>query len=279
MAEQMSLEVFDPLKAAITELQEKDKAQVFDHTTEEGEKNLRSWVHRVRGCKGDIEKVRKATKADALAFGRKVDEIARELTIVPEKIIATRMKPLDEIEAKKRAAAEAKIEAERVAAEKAEAERLADLERREAETAKKEAELQAKEDAIKAEQEEKKRAEREKQIAIDAAEKERKDAERIAANRAKVAEQEKAEAIEAEKEKARQAERDRVAKAGLEIAEQTRLAEKERKRVENVKHRKEVEQGVIDAIVIMLGSESDSDAQEIVDAIVSGEIPNVEIIY
>ena len=119
--ESMTLTVFDPLAAMVAEIVKKDDAQNFDHTTEEGEIALRSWVHKIRGGKGDIEKTRKIVKADALTFGRKVDAYAKELTAPLDKIIAKDMKPLNEIEAKKRADAEAMVEAEREAAEKAEA--------------------------------------------------------------------------------------------------------------------------------------------------------------
>ena len=289
MTEQMSLEVFNPLKAAITELQQKDESQEFDHTTEPGEKALRSWVHRVRGIKGDIEKVRKATKADALAFGRKVDEMARELTAVPEKIIAERMKPLDEIEAKKRAEAEAVVEAERLAEEKAEQERVADLERREALADKKEAEFKEKE-----------RVAREKQFAAAAAEKERKEAERVAANQAKVVEQEKAqaiekaerekgEAIEAEKEKARKAEaaaaseRQRIADEASQKAEnelQAKIAADkiEADRAADENHRADVQILICNSIIKHAECDKQT-AENVIAAIVRGEIPNLTINY
>lgn len=252
MTEQMSLEVFDPLKAAIAELQQKDESQEFDHTTPDGEKALRSWVRRVRNCKGDIEKVRKATKADALAFGRKVDEMARELTIVPESIIAERMKPLDEIEAKKRADAEAVLEAERLAEEKAEADRVADLERREAIADKKEAEFKAKEYAIKADQEAKERAEREKQIAIAAAEKAKKEAEE-------------------------KAERDQeVAEANARFKKQKEEAA-EKRRVENKKHQESIEDDIYTALLPFV--DVGPCASAIVAHMKNGKIPHVTINY
>jgi len=278
MTEEMSLAVFDPIRANLAELEKKDSSLVFDHTTPEGEKDLRSWVKRLRGLKGDIARAHKDVKAEALAFGRKVDAVKNELTAGTDKIITERMKPLDEIEAKKRAEAEAIVEAERVAAEKAEQERLADLERREAEASKREAEIKEKE-----------RIAKEQQIAADAAEKARKEAERIASNRAKVAEQEKAEAIaraerekqeaiEAEKEKIRQAERERIAKEEAEQAEQKRLADIEAKRVANKKHREAVEGEIIKALFPFIGTNSVL-GSNIVSAIKTGEIPNVTINY
>ncbi len=259
--ETMDLAVFAPIKSTLAELEKKDKSLVFDHTTTDGERELRSWVKRLRGYKGDVARTHKDVKANALAFGRQVDAIKNELTAGADKIITERMKPLDEIEAKKRAEAEAIIEAEWIAKEKAEDERLADLERREAEANRKEAEFKEKE-----------RIAREKQIADEAAENARRFAE-------EKAEREKQEAVEAEQEKARKLEVERVANENEARAKANRLAKIEADRISNKNHRRQVEQGIIDAIVIMLGSVSDADAQSIVDAIVQGEIPNVTINY
>ena len=277
MTENMSLTVFDPIRATLAELEKKDKSLVFDHTTSEGEKDLRSYVKRLRGYKGDVARAHKDTKAEALNFGRKVDAIKNELTTGVDKLITERMKPLDEIEAQKRAEAEAIVEAEQLAKEKAEDERLADLERREAETARKEAEIQEKE-----------QAEHEKQIAAEAAENAAKEAERIAENRAKIAEQEKAqaiekaeqekaEAVEAEKEKARQVERERIAKEKEEVAAIAREAEAEKKRVENTKHRDKIKEIACKAFDSAFGP--DFNSVDVVTVISEGHIPNVTINY
>jgi len=257
--ETMNLTVFDPIMATLVKLEAQDKSLVFDHTTPEGEKDLRSWVYRVRSGRSDLEKARVAAKAEALAYGKKVDSLAKELKAPFDKIITERMKPLDEIEAKKRADAEAIIEAERVAKEKAEQERIADLERREAETARKEAEFKEKE-----------RLEREKNIAAEAAEKARKDA--IAK-----AEREKAEAIEAEKEKARRMERDRIAKEEAEKAEKERLAKIEADRIANKEHREEIEHCIGEQLNGFIGNTAITN--HIMDALKAGRIRNVTINY
>jgi len=244
MTEEMSLVVFDPIKATLVELQKKDESLVFDHTNPAGEKELRSWVRRLRGYKSDVVKAHKETKAEALAFGRKVDAVKNELTDGVQTLITERMKPLDEIEAKKRADAEAIVEAERVAKEKADSDRLADLEKREAEAAKKEAEIKAKE-----------QEQREKEIAAEAAENAKLVAEAKAKQAVADAEQEKQEAIdkaefekqeaiEAEKEKARKAEADRQAEIEADKVETARLAQIEANRVANGMHRKKIEKKV-----------------------------------
>ncbi len=284
MADQkMSLVVFDPIRATLVELEKKDKSLVFDYTTASGEKELRSWVHRLRGYKTEVTKVHKDTKADALAFGRKVDAVKNELIDGVEKLIAERMKPLDEIEAKKRAAAEAIIEAKRLEDERIEQERLDAIAKQEAEIAEKQAAIKAEENRLTRERE---NLEAEKRAEVDAKNREieaRKEAEAKAEREKQEAldkaEREKAEAIEAEKEKARQAEGDRLSREAVEKDQQRKLADTEAKRVADKEHRKEVEQGVVDAIVIAVMLSSDSIAQEIVDAIVNGEIPNLTINY
>lgn len=261
MTEQsMDLAVFDPHAAMVADLVKKNETQEFDHTTEEGETALRSWVHRLRGGKGDIEKARKATKSGVLVYGKKVDARAKELTAPLNKMITENMLPLDEIEAKKRAEAEAIVKAEEDARLAKEAADRAELSRREAEVAKKEAEIKEKE-----------WAEREKRIAVTAAENARAEAELKA-------EREKLEAVETEKEKARQAERERIAKEQAAKLEEERLAEEERKRVANEEHRENIEVATVEGLVDKCRVDFDT-ATTIVGAISLGLIPNVTINY
>lgn len=248
MAEEMSLAVFDPIKATLAEMEKKNEQLAFDYNTDDGVAAVRSWVARLRGYKGDIARAHQATKADALAFGRKVDAIKNELTTGVQKIINERMKPLDEIEAAKRAEAEAKIEAERVVAEKAETERLEDLRKREEEVARKENEQLAAEEAANAEQREAERMQRERHIAE--------------------------EACKAAEDKA---ERERLAAIAAAEAEQDRLARIERKRIANTKHRNEVETAVFSVLVRMVTLSSQADT--IIEAIKNGNIPHVTINY
>ena len=266
----MDLAVFDPIRATLAGLEKNDLALVFDHTTPEGEKDLRSWVKRVRGYKGDVARAHKEVKAEALAFGRQVDAIKNELTTGADRIITERMKPLDEIDAEKRAEAEAIVKAEEEARLKKEAEEKAELEHREAEVARKEAEIRESE-----------RIAREKQIAIEAAENARKEAiakaEREKQEAIEKSEREKQTAIEAEQEKARQVERERIAKETAVRMEEERLAEVERKRVENKKHRQTIEDVVTAQINEIVGNGTMS--REIVHAIRDGKIKYVTINY
>lgn len=248
MTEDMSLVVFDPIKATLIVLKKKDESLTFDHTTPEGEKDLRSWVKQLRGYKGDIAKAHKGIKADALAFGRRVDAIKNELTAGADKIIKERLRPLDEMEARKRAAAEAAIKAEADAMLAKEAERIAELKRREAEVAKKEAEIEAKE-----------RIEREKRIAEEAAENARKEAER------------KVE-IEAEAK-----ERIRVAEEATARFRQQEADQAEQFRIKNRKHRGEVETLVMTRLCEII--DIPEVAGDVFKAIKAGKIPNVSINY
>ena len=250
-AKDTSLAIFDPALAMVVDLVEKDASQEFDHTTPEGEATLRSWVHRIKGGCGDIEKARKRGKEGLISLGRKIDDRAKELTAPLRAIQAERMKPLDEIGDAKRKAAEAIVEAERVAKVKAEAGRLADLKKREEEVAAKETKIKAAEDAANAKQQEAETTKRETRIA------------ESAAQTAKVGAEQKAE-------------RERLAAIAAAHAEQHRLDEIERKRVADVAHREEVESKIFSALWLFL---SGTDAGHVLDAIKAGEIPRVTINY
>ena len=277
--------VFDKFEAQLVTIEEANATKEFDVSTPEGEQDCRDWHKKLRKGWNAVEKVRKDTKADYIRLGKEVDGEAAPIQNRFDVMDAPHKAKLDEINDKKRAAAEAKIEAERVAAEKVEKERIADLERREAE-------MKVKEDAAKAEQEAKDQADREKQIAIDAAEaatkqaeqdkKEAKEAaEAILKEAQEKAEREKTEAIEAEKEKARQAERDReVAEANARLKKQQEEAA-EKRRAENAKNKKHVESCVYNDIFTAIdGIEGLTEiADAILKAIKAGEIDYVSINY
>ena len=258
MTEEMSLAVFDPFKALAAKAQEEDAALQIDHTTPDGETKLRSWVRTVRGYRAGLEKIRVAAKANALEYGRTVDKLAKELKTPFDTIITDRMKPLDEIEDAKRKAAEAIVEAERVAKEKAEASRLADLKKREEEVAAKETKIKAAEDAANAKQQEAETTKRETRIAESAAQTAR---------------------VEAEEK----AERERLAAIAAAEAEKDRLAEIETKRVADTAHRKEVEECALNAIWIVLQEYTGSSNMEICESILrqikDGKILHVTIVY
>ncbi len=258
MTEEMNLAAFDPFKALAVKVQAEDAALDIDHTTPDGETKLRSWVRTVRGYRAGLEKIRVAAKANALEYGRAVDSLAKEVKGPFDTIITERMKPLDEIEDAKRKAAEAIVEAERVAKVKEDADRLADLERREKAATAKEAEIKTKEDAAIAEEAKAEQAGREKNIAAEAAEKATKLAEANAKTNA-----------------------DNLAKsAAAETArkqkEEDAAAEVERKRVADKTHRTKIHraiEGFLRDYVL------DAEASVITEELIAGNVPNVKIIY
>jgi hypothetical protein len=258
MTDEMSLTVFDPLKAELAALDEKDSSLVFDHKTPEGEKNLRSYVRKLRGYKGDIGRIKDDAKREAITFGRKIQAIHNELIDGVQKIIDSRMKPLDEIEEAKRAEAEAIVEAERLANEKAEADRIAEIERREAEVAAGLAKIKAAKDAEDAKWAEAERKLHEKKIADDAADKATKDAE----NKARV--------------EAAQVESDRLEEIENEKAVARMDAEVERKRVADKAHREKIQK---DTYRFLCGILSQADASMVMTPLVDGNIPHVKIVY
>ena len=260
MTEEMSLTVFDPFKALAVKVQAEDAALQIDHTTPDGETKLRSWVRTVRGYRAGLEKIRVRAKADALEYGRKVDGLAKKLKSPFDMIITERMKPLDDIEAAKRAEAEAKVEADRVAKEKAEADRVADLKRREAAVAANEAKLKAAQDAIDAQQRKADQAEREKTIAESAAQTAREEAEEKASDEAEAKVKE------------------RLAEEATERLKTQQAAAAEKRRTENEAHRETVEADIVKALFPFFGTNSVT-ARNIIAAINSGAIPHVTINY
>lgn len=278
---EMSLAVFDPMKAINADIIAKDAVQEFDYATPEGIERVRSWCHRLRGHKGDIERCRIASKEGAAKYVKQVNQIAKDLTEEVQTIHDVRMKPIKDIEAANRAeaevivAAEEKVKAEKAAAEQKELEEFR-------------AKAQAQQEKEAAEKAEKEQAEREKQIAIDAAAKATKDAEE-AANRAEDAARdaalqairEKNEAIDTEREKARKElqrikdEADKIA-SDL-VVEQERIAKESLNRVADVKHRKQIEEEVHDRLDAIIGDPIITNA--VMVYLVKGEIPNVTINY
>jgi hypothetical protein len=144
------LTIYTEAEAMVADLVAKDAAQEHDHTTPEGEKALRSWVRRVKGGCGDIEKARKDGKAGLIKMGKLIDDKAKELTAPLRAIQAARMKPLDEIAAKEKAEKEAFLKAEeekRAAQEEADRKELEELRAAKEESDRKEREAKIAEEA------------------------------------------------------------------------------------------------------------------------------------
>jgi len=235
------LAVFDSVAATIAEYKVENEKLVFDYADSNGEKDARSHIAKLRTVKTEIANIHKEAKAEALAFGRRLDAKKNEYTSEVESMIAVHKDPLDKIAAEKQAI----IDAEIAKAQAEEEKRLADIEARE--QAVKDAE-----EKLAKEKEEAARIAREKDIAIGAAERAREQAEAKA---------------KAEADAKELAERKRIEAESL----------KERKRIANKKHRKEVEDAIHFALTEL--TFDPEDAERFIEALKENEIPHVTILY
>jgi len=235
------LAVFDSVAATIAEYKVENEKLVFDYADSNGEKDARSHIAKLRTVKTEIANIHKEAKAEALAFGRRLDAKKNEYTSEVESMIAVHKDPLDKIAAEKQAI----IDAEIAKAQAEEEKRLADIEARE-QAVKDAEEKLAKEKAEAA------RIAREKDIAIGAAERAREQAEAKA--------KAEADAKELAEKKAKEAE---------EAANMKRIA--------NKRHRQKIE-GNIHETLKEIGLE-EFDADNILEALKENKIPNVTINY
>lgn len=236
-----SIVVFDEVATKMAEFKVENEKIVFNYQDEEGNKQARSHIASIRKFKTRIAEVHKEAKAESLAYGRRLDEKKRELTGEVDGWIKVHKDPLDAIEAEQ----QAKIDAEKKRLEDEEAVRLAEIEAREVAVREGEAKLAAE----KAEVE---RLEREKRIAAEAAEKAKAEAEARAKGEANAKELAEKNRIEAE-------------------------VAKEKKRVENKKHREKIE-GEVHFALTEIGFEF-VEASNILTALKENRIPNVTINY
>jgi len=258
------LVVFDEVAAIIADYKVKNEELDFDYASKEGAKQAKSHISNLRKVKTKVSVIHKEAKAEALAFGRRLDAKKNEYNSEVDKMITFHKDPLDVIEAeetkialakqKEYADTEAKriaeIEAreraiilaeEKIAREKAEAE----------EKIRRENEAEA--DRVILEQQEKiALMEKEKRIAEEAAEKVRVQAEAKA----------KAEA---------EAEEERLADIAAEKAiEEGRISdEKHRDKIEDEAH----------ACLTGTGHLGNVGASEVLEAIKAGQIYHVTINY
>ena len=235
------LAVFDEVAATLAEYKAENENLIFAYDTPEGERDARSHIAKLRKVKTEIANIHKEAKAEALAFGRRLDAKKNEYTNEVESMIAVHKDPLDKIAAEKQAI----IDAEIAKAAEEEAKRLADIEAREA--------------AVR---------EAEEKLAREKAEAELKEKMRRIAEDAAIGARERAE------EKAK-AEAD-----AKELAEKKRIEaeqEKERRRIANKKHREKIEGEIHFAMTEM--SIAEFIADEILTALKENKIPHVSINY
>ena len=235
------LAVFDSVAATIAEYKVENEKLVFDYADPDGEKEARSHIAKLRKLNPIIANIHKEAKAEALAFGRRLDAKKNEYTGAVKEMVDFHQVHLDKIAAEKQAVIDAEIAKAREEEEK----RLADIEARE-QAVKDAEEKLAKEKAEAA------RIAREKDIAIGAAERAREQAEAKA--------KAEADAKELAEKKAKEAE---------EAANMKRIA--------NKRHRQKIE-GNIHETLKEIGLE-EFDADNILEALKENKIPNVTINY
>jgi hypothetical protein len=97
---------YEVLLGDIKEAQQ-EAVERFDYASKAGNEACRSYVFRLRKIKARVEAARKEAKADALAYGKRVDAQAKELTEQVEELIRPHEEQLNAI---------TQAEAERVAA-------------------------------------------------------------------------------------------------------------------------------------------------------------------
>lgn len=242
------LAVFDEVAATIAEYKIENEKLVFDYDTPAGEKDARSHIAKLRKVKTEIANIHKDAKAEALAFGRRLDAKKNEYTGEVEEMIAVHKDPLDKIAADRQVIIDAEIKK----AEEEEAKRVAEIEAREAAVREKERAIIEAEEKIAREKAEVELKENMRKIAADAAIGARKRAE----EKAKA----KADAKELAEKRRKEAE---------EAAEQKRIA--------NKKHRKQVGDDIHRSLA-ELGIDI-YDCDTLLKALKENRIPHVSINY
>lgn len=300
---------FDPLAATIAEYKIENANLDFNLEDKQGMADAKSHVKDLRKVTTAIAKVHKEVKAEALAFGRAVDGKKNEYTAEVKEMIDHWALPIKEIEEREYRRMAKEAEERQAEIDRKEAERIADLEAREAAMAAKEqavkedeeretreraariaeenARIAAENEKLKAAQaklEEEKRALEAKQLAEEEAQRREKEAREAAIKQAEIdkqnasqkAEQEIQEVIEAAEERHREQQE-------AEQAEKSRQEEANRKRAENREHVAKIEQEIytyfITRTYFSTMDGGDSIVTGLIENLKNGNIPNVRIQY
>lgn len=92
------LVVYQSYRESLAAMKEENAALVFDYESKDGAKEAKSHIRGIRSVKGALEKARKAAKAAALEYGRRVDAEAKEIEAELDAMIEVHERPLKEIE-------------------------------------------------------------------------------------------------------------------------------------------------------------------------------------
>ncbi len=240
------LAVFDEVAAIITNYKAENENLVFDYADKQGAKDAKSHIAKLRKVKTIVSEIHKEAKAEALAFGRRLDAKKNAYNGKVDKMVKFHKDPLDVIEAEMVEAAMAK---QKEYAE-AEAKRIAEIDARE------KAIILAEEKLAREKAEAEKERTAEKMIEHERIIKEQEGKIRQAEEKAKA---------EAEAEEERLA--DIAAEKAIEA--QRKANKNHRKRIEEEAHR-----GLFDT-----GHLGNTEASEILEAIKEGKIPHITILY
>lgn len=95
--------VFFDFREQIKKAKEINEQTVFDYEDKKGNKEARSHIYKLRQSRTAIEKVRKAEKAESLAYGKELDSVAKSLMAELTEMIEVHESPIKAIEEKEQA--------------------------------------------------------------------------------------------------------------------------------------------------------------------------------
>jgi colicin import membrane protein len=90
--------VYNPYRQDIVKMQKQNELVAFDYTSKKGIEEAKSYIYQLRKSRAAVEKTRKEEKASSLEYGRKVDNEAKQISELIDKMIEVHQKPIDEIE-------------------------------------------------------------------------------------------------------------------------------------------------------------------------------------
>jgi hypothetical protein len=100
------IRAYDPIRQKLEQLK-KDNAVTFNYADPEENKKARSHVYKLRQERADLDRIRKAEKAESIATGKRIDAQATELENQITALIDVHAKPLEELEEREKARKEA----------------------------------------------------------------------------------------------------------------------------------------------------------------------------
>ena len=270
------LVVFDEVAAIIADykVRNEELASGFDYESKEGIKQVKSHIANLRKVKTKVSEIHKEAKAEALAFGRRLDAKKNEYNGEVDKMIDFHEKPLEAI--KKKEIEESLARSQEFA--DAEAKRIAEIEARERaiilaeeKIAREKAEALDKIAREKAAENEKIIKEQEEKIR-QAEEENRRIVEEAAKARAKLQEEADRTRIQAEEKAKAEAEVEEEKLADIAAEEAI-----EASRIKDKKHRKSIEDDIYTALLHFV--DVGPCASAIVAHMKAGEIPHIIIQY